>query len=442
MTILPGIELAERVPIGSIESWPGNPRTHDLERIRASLREHGQFRPVYVQRSTRRIVMGHGTVEAAAAEGWTHVAASFLDVDDDEAQRILLVDNRTQDTAGYDDDALAVMLANLQGTEFGLLGTGYDAADLVDLLGREEPEPHDYEPPDRVYRPRDDRPPLTMPGDLWEVGPHRLACGDALSDDDVARVLQGAPVALMLADPPYGVNVDHTWRDRQVATNVAAGRDAPIVGDDALQPWGDAYRLAAATVFVVWHGALFAAEAMADLQGAGYQVMQQVVWDKGDAPILARSYYHWNHEVAWFGKARSAPRVPWHVGRDQITVWRATPPNRPMTPGSTGEERTDHPSQKPVAIYERPIRNHTRPGEVVYDPFVGSGTALVAAARMGRAGRALDVEARWVDVSLRRLLAHTEEPEVRRWRPDGTAEVMVRHEVLAAASVEEEPVPA
>ena len=432
MPALPGIETAVAVPIDSIQPWPGNPRLHDTAVIQDSLRTHGQFRPVYVQLSSRRIVMGHGTVEGAQALGWTEVAVSFLDIDDDEAERILLVDNRSQDRAGYDDEALAAMVANLAGSDRGLIGTGYDAADLAALLGEQRRIP---EFPDHPYRIRDDRPPLTEVGDLWIVGPHRLACGDATDQATVERLLSGAPVALMCADPPYGVAVDHSWRDSAGINHpLSAGRPETVTGDGELRSWADAYRLAGAAVFVVWHSGLYAGAVLEDLTAAGYQMMQQIIWDKGDAPILGRSYYHWNHEPAWFGKRRNVGKVPWYVGRDQISVWRSRPPNTIF--GGSGEEKTDHPTQKPVAIYDRPVTNHTREGEVVYDPFVGSGTALVSCARLGRVGIAMDLEPRWVDVSLRRLLAHTEDPSVMRQRPDGSGELMGREEVLARVAAE------
>jgi len=445
MPTTPGADTVELVPIDSIEPWPGNPRTHDLEAIQESLRLHGQYRPVYAQRSTRRLVMGHGTWEAATAEGWTELAVTFLDVDDDEAGRILLVDNRTSDLAGYDDGALAAMLQALAGTPAGLTGTGYDDGSLAELLGTlaGESEPRSYEPPDRVYTPRDDRPPISVLGDLWLVGGHRLMCGDATVAEDMARLRELHAPVLALFDPPYGVAVDHRWRDGMLAESPAAalhapGRPGDLSGDSELRSWAEAYRLCPADVFLCWHSALYAADAMGDLQAAGYEVMQQVIWDKGDAPILGRSYYHWNHEAAWFGKRRGG-RVPWHVGRDQITVWRAAPPNRPMTPGSTGEERTDHPTQKPVAIYERPIRNHTLDGQTIIDPFAGSGTALVAAARMGRIGLGMELDPRWTDVALRRLLAHTDEPQVARIAPDGRSSVLSRDEVLATVAAETGP---
>jgi ParB-like chromosome segregation protein Spo0J len=166
--------------IEDLTPYPGNARVHDLEAIKASLDYHGQYRPIVVQESSRRILAGNGTWQAARELDWKQIRVELIDVDDDQAQRIVLVDNRANDLAGYDDELLAGLLAPLDGLD----GTGYTDEDLAQLIA----EDGDLEDPPAPEPPAK---PKTKPGDLYELGDHRLLCGDATSATDVARLLGG-----------------------------------------------------------------------------------------------------------------------------------------------------------------------------------------------------------------------------------------------------------
>lgn len=194
-----------RVPIADLIPHPENPRVGDVDRIRESLRAHGQYKPVVVQTSTGYVLAGNHTRKAAIAEGWTELDAVFRDVDDEEARRILLADNRTSDLGGYDSGALLDLLGQLPTLD----GTGYTSEELAELQRAIAPAGTaggavaltDVDAIPEIS----EGPPVTQPGDLWQLGPHRLLCGDSTRADDVQHVTAGETVALIHADPPYGM---------------------------------------------------------------------------------------------------------------------------------------------------------------------------------------------------------------------------------------------
>ena len=247
--------------------------------------------------------------------------------------------------------------------------------------------------------PRFPAEPYVQPGDLWLLGEHRLLCGDATNPDDVARLLDGAEPTLLATDPPYGVSLDPTWRDgvynelgpaEQPYMRTKGHRNTTVSGDTRVD-WSDAFALVPSlTVGYVWHAGVHAAEVAIGLQRIGFEIASQVIWDKG-LFAMGRSWFHWGHEPCWVVRKPGIPHL-FHGSRDQSTVWRAPSPK--MIMGGSDEEKQDHPAQKPVLLYETPIRNHLRPGEAVYDPFVGSGTCLVAAETLGRRCYAMEIDPR------------------------------------------------
>ncbi|RAI42919.1 hypothetical protein CH341_16935 [Rhodoplanes roseus] len=248
-------------------------------------------------------------------------------------------------------------------------------------------------------------------GDVWRLGPHRLVCGDATVATVAAAALDGAAPLLMVTDPPYGVNYDPTWRsaviDRATGTASKAGRALGLVTNDHRADWADAFRHFRGDVAYVWHGALNGTVVRAALEGVGFRPRAQIIWDKGRL-ILSRGHYHWRHEPCWYA-VRKGRTAHWVGGRKQTTVW--------LIPHRRSE--TGHSAQKPIDCMRRPIENHSAPGDAVYDPFLGSGTTLVAAEMTGRACHAVELEpayvaialARWEDMTgLKAELLHREPP--------------------------------
>jgi DNA modification methylase len=245
-------------------------------------------------------------------------------------------------------------------------------------------------------------------GDLFELGRHRLLCGDATSPADVTRLLDGRTPLLMATDPPYGVQYDPSWRHR---VNPSQRTAVGAVTNDHQADWTTALRLFPGTLAYVWHAALKAGLVADSLQAAGFTIRSQIVWVKQHF-ALSRGDYHWAHEPAWYA-VRTGRRGQWRGDRTQTTVWAVANLN-PMGGSRRGEnDVTGHSTQKPVALYDIPIRNHTIEPDAIYDPFCGSGTALIAAEKTGRTCLAIEIDPRYVQAAVSRWEAYAGKTAVR-----------------------------
>jgi DNA modification methylase len=206
--------------------------------------------------------------------------------------------------------------------------------------------------------------------------------------------MRGAEAALMATDPPYGVGVDHSRRGG-VRQPRGSARRATLLNDDRAD-WSAAYLLTNAPVAYVWHSALHAAEAFSGLVAAGFEVRQQLIWVK-QVHALSRSHYQWQHEPCWYA-VRKGTTANWQGGRKQTTVWEAASPIGAYGDKAAEDTITAHPTQKPLELFTRAILNHTEPGAIVYEPFAGSGTCLIAAAKSGRHCFAIELDPAWCDV--------------------------------------------
>jgi len=234
--------------------------------------------------------------------------------------------------------------------------------------------------------------PMSKPGDLWVLGEHRLLCGDATKAEDVARVLCGATPFLCVTDPPYGVNYDPQWRSDAAAAGhlaYAASRVGVVTNDDRAD-WSAAWALFPGDVIYSWHppGATSLVHAAA-LQASGFALRMQIIWAKSNFPI-SRGDYHVRHEPCWYAVREGKPAKRTD-DRTQTTLWEIN-----LDKNVEG----GHSTQKPVECMAWPIRNH-EPCEV-YDPFLGSGTTMIAAEQLGRRCFGIEIEPRYVDVCVRR----------------------------------------
>jgi DNA modification methylase len=335
-------------------------------------------------------VAGNHVLLAARSLDWTEIAANVVELDDAMATAFMLADNRTADLGGYNDALLAAILAE-QAAADNLAGTGYDADDVAALVaaaGLNEPRDVDACPdlpaPAEVY---------ARPGDLFELGRNRLLVGDATREEDVRRLIGGLSIDLIVTDPPYGVG--YTGKTRRALTIAnddlgAEGTRQLVAGSLRAAP------LRSGGAFYVFApgGTLHLAFLLA-LGDAGLEVHQTVVWLK-DQFVLGHADYHARHEPILYGW-RGGAAHHFVADRSQDTVWEYPRPTR----------NAEHPTMKPVALIERAIRNSSRPGETVYDPFVGSGTTLVAAEIAGRRAFAMEIDPAYAQVALERWAALT-----------------------------------
>jgi DNA modification methylase len=239
--------------------------------------------------------------------------------------------------------------------------------------------------------------PVSKLGDTWRMGPHKLACADATSAADVARLLNAVEPQLMVTDPPYGVDYQPKWR------NIAFGeanRSTGTVVNDHRADWRAAWKLFPGSVVYVWHAGTKAAIVADSLEASDFLVRAQIIWNKPHF-VISRGHYHVQHEPCWYA-VRKGAAGQWQGSRKQTTVWDIGNGLSQCGPRQPENVLTGHGTQKPVECMRRPILNHTKAGETVYDPFVGSGTTIIAAETTGRVALAIDVDPGYVDVAIRR----------------------------------------
>jgi DNA modification methylase len=385
-------KVAELVP------YARNARQHpekQVAQIAGSIRAFGFNNPVLVD-AEGGIVAGHGRVLAAERLGLDRVPTIQLDhLSENERRAFILADNRIAENGGWDQDLLSLEMADLSALGLDVSLTGFTAPEINKLLSAGiEADPREDEAPEVEDVM------VSRPGDLWLLGEHRVLCGDATGADDVARLLDGAIPNLMVTDPPYGVEYDAAWREK-VHGAAAAPRSTGTVTNDDIVDWTAALRLFPGDVAYVWHAAGKAVETAAMLDNIGFDRRSHIVWVKQHFAI-SRGHYHWQHEPCWYA-VRQGKSGSWLGDRKQSTVWEVA--NASAFGGDTEDGKTVHSTQKPVEVMRRPMLNHTRPGDAVCDPFLGSGTTVIAAENTGRRAYGLEIEPRYVDVIVRRWQA-------------------------------------
>ena len=372
---------------------PRNARTHSdaqIAEIACSIRAFGFTNPILVGENGD-VIAGHGRLAAARNLGLAKVPVILLEgLTELQRRQLVLADNRIALNAGWDLEMLGLELKDLSTLGADLSMLGFTPKELSDALT-----------PAGVggLTDEDDVPPLaeatvTRAGDIWCLGPHRLACGDCTEPDAVKALIGDLQPRLMATDPPYGVNYDPAWRHRAGVNR--SGRLGKVHNDERAD-WEAAWALFPGNIAYVWHGALHAATVAESLARQGFTIRAQIIWAK-ERLVIGRGDYHWQHEPCWYA-VRSTGH--WTGDRKQTTLW---------TIGSGGQDtETAHGTQKPVECMRRPIRNNSSPGEAVYDPFLGSGTTLIAAQTTGRICLGLEIDPAYVDVAVRRWQAFTGE---------------------------------
>lgn len=408
-------DYEKRVDLDRLATHPRNPRRGNVGRLEQLIEDNGFHGALLCQRSTGFILAGNHRMLAAKAKGLTALPVLWLDVDDDEALRILLGDNRGSDDATYDGETLAALLSELEASDRELQGTGYTPADLealLERLGAEAAPSGGTEPDDAPPLP--EGPPVSKVGDVWLLGRHRLVVGDARDPNVIERSLAGRLADMVWTDPPYGVDYEGKTEERLTITGDEQDDEAleqllrAVLGN--ARTW---CRPGAAwwTCGPAGPQSLVFGRVLTDLK----VWRQTILWVK-DNFVLGRQDYHYRHELlnvgevpddATLGAARLDPEqllAGWKPGgkhhqppdRRQDTVWEIPRP----------KASREHPTMKPVALVERAVRNHTDPGEIVLDPFAGSGSTLIACHRAGRAAALVEIDARYADVICRRWENH------------------------------------
>lgn len=379
------------VPIESVLLDPANVNTHppeQLEVIKSMLREFGQRLPLVTRASTGILEAGEGRLVAGRALGWRFIAVLPCDDDSLTATRFALGDNRSAALAVIDEDRLAEQLLTLHEQGSDLAGLGWTEEDLgayLDDTEEELPEPEPVDPPAE---------PWTRPGDVIELGPHRLVCGDSTDPAVLELLMRGEQADLVTTDPPYGIKYEGK------SAELAADRKTIANDDLGLDGTRDLIARAAKAWPLRLGGVWYVCSPSGDMEtafrfglvDAGERLRQAIAWVK-NAFVLGHLDYHYEHETILYGWRVGAGHY-WCGSRSESSVWQIPKPAK----------SADHPTMKPIALLVRAIRNSSVRGNIVFDGFGGSGSTLVAAHQLGRRARLVELSPGFCDVIVRRAL--------------------------------------
>ncbi|MCP4660999.1 MAG: site-specific DNA-methyltransferase [bacterium] len=383
--------LLERVRIDAVTPDPLNKRTHDERNVRAiaeSLTRFGQQTPIVIDEQGV-VLKGNGTLEAARSLGWTEIDAVRTSLTKREAEAYAVADNRTADLAGWQERELADFLVALHNLD-ELEGVGYTEEDIDALLakieeegqaaGNEVDDPGPSEPPAT---------PVTETGDLWLLGDHRVVCGDSTDKGAVALVMGGAQADILWTDPPYGVSyVGKTADALEIENDGLQGaelsellRGAFAAADAACRPGACWYVAAPAGPQFLEFAAVLAEMGI---------WRQTLAWVK-DVFVMGHSDFHYKHESLLYGWVEGAAHRP-PPDRTQDTVWEFDRP----------KASREHPTMKPLGLVCHSLEMSSGPGALAIDPFLGSGTTLIACEQLGRKCYGIEISPAYVDVIVRR----------------------------------------
>ena len=395
--------MIKKIALDKLEGWPRNYRRHPAEQVRRlvdSLERNGQRKAVVVQKKTNRIIAGHGVVEAARSLGWKEVRCDVWDVTDQQAEAFLVDDNELVRFAEDDEEVLAALLSDLVDSDYPALS--YDPVDIEAMLGAQS----DLEDPGAGEPPEE---PTTKLGDLWQCGEHRVLCGDCTVADDVAMVMAGQKATHVFTDPPY--------------------RFEPL-GGRFCAPHDKGGRSLRRTLDSIEEGGL------ADFDPGAFLVLLPSFFDQGTISAfvfcskdLLPDYLNWAVDngisfnvLVWW---KTGGVVPFGTGpipdleylmllRKSAKWVTGTDANRSkvLQYGREHADVGDHPTPKPLELVANQLRLTTDKGDIVADPFLGSGTTMIAAEKLGRRCYGIEIEPRYVDVSIRRWEEMTGEKAV------------------------------
>jgi len=380
----------EQISIEELLPYAKNSRTHSDEQtaqIAASIKEFGFTNPVLID-NENQIIAGHGRVLAARKLKMKEVPCIRLGyLTETQKKAYVIADNKLALNSGWDEELLALEIADLKDEDFDISLLGFSDDELADLADQIAEEVEGLTDEDAV--PETPEEPITKPGDIWVLGKHRLMCGDSTSMDHLERLCEGQAVDMWLTDPPYNVAYEGGTKEKLTIQNDSMGdeqfrqflRDAYVAADTVMKP---------GAVFYIWYADVETYNFVGAVRDAGWKMSQILVWKKSSL-ILGRKDYHFRHEPCLYGWKEGAAHL-WAADRKQTTILEFDKPSR------NGE----HPTMKPVALFEYQLLNNTKGGDIVLDSFGGSGTTMIAAEKNGRVARLMELDPKYCDVIIKR----------------------------------------
>ena len=379
--------LIEQISIETLIPYANNARTHSeaqVAQIAASIREFGFNNPVLIDEQSS-IIAGHGRVLAARKLELDSVPCIRLNhLSETQRRAYIIADNKLAMNAGWDDELLALEFEGLGEEGFDLELTGFTLDEIAELSPKITEGLTDEDAVPEVPET-----PITKLGDVWLLDKHRVMCGDSTSIDAVTKLTNGQGVDMLLTDPPYNVAYEGATKEKLTIQNDSMGddqfrqflRDAFVTADTVMKK---------GAVFYIWHSDSEGYNFRGACRDAGWQVRQCLIWKKSSL-VMGRQDYHWKHEPCLYGWKDGSGHL-WATDRKQTTILEFDKPTR------NGE----HPTMKPVSLFEYQMLNNTKGGDLVLDLFGGSGTTMLAAEKHGRHSALMELDPKYVDVIVKR----------------------------------------
>ena len=385
------------IPLGELVPYVNNARTHSPEqlmKLRSSLREFGFINPVIIDREFN-VIAGHGRIAAAKEEGIEEVPCVFVDyLTEAQKKAYILADNRMALDAGWDEELLRIEIESLQGADFDVSLTGFGEDEIADLFagdGKKDVKDDGFDLSAALEKAA-----FVERGDIWTVGRHRLMCGDATSAEDVAALMDGKKVNLIVTDPPYNVAFKSGSGLSIQNDSMENGEFYTFLYNSFQNMAGHLEKGGAAYVFHADTEGLNFRKAFVD---AGFHLAGVCIWVKNSL-VLGRSDYQWQHEPVLYGFLKNG-KHPWYSDRKQTTIWNYDKPKR----------NKNHPTSKPLDLLGYPICNSSQENAIVLDTFGGSGSTMMACEQTNRICHMMELDEKYASVILRRYVEDTGDSE-------------------------------
>ena len=372
----------------ALTPYEKNTKKHDktqIENVAESIRQYGFVQPIVVDKNNV-IVIGHCRYEAAKKLKLETVPCVCVDeLTDEQVKALRIVDNKSNESP-WDMDFLTDELAEVDLSMFDF-DFGIEDEENSEIVEDEAPEVDE------------DAEPITKLGDIWQLGRHRLMCGDSTSIEDVEKLMGGQLADMLLTDPPYNVAYEGKTKDRLTIQNDSMDNDSfrqflrdAFSSADAVMKQG--------AVFYIWHADSEGYNFRGACFDIGWKVRQCLIWNK-NSMVMGRQDYQWKHEPCLYGWKEGASHL-WASDRKQTTVIDYQRPTKAEI----------HPTMKPVGLFDYQIKNNTKGGDIVLDLFNGRGTTIMACEQNGRVARCMELDPRYVDACVKRWENFTGEKAV------------------------------
>mgnify|MGYP000937840291 CR=1 FL=1 len=360
------------------------PGDAEYEKLKRSIQEFGYVEPIIWNKSTSHVIGGHQRLKILMDLGYTEVECVVVDMSEEKEKALNIALNKI--SGAWDQEKLALLITDLQGTDFDVSLTGFDLAELDDLFKdslKDGIKDDDFDVDSELKKPA-----ITKLGDTWRLGPHRLVCGDSTKQETFTQLMDGKQANLVVTDPPYNVNYEGT-----------AGKiKNDNMGNEAFYQFllesfqnMEAVMTKDASIYV-FHSDTEGLNFRKAFSDAGFYLSGTCIWKK-QSLVLGRSPYQWQHEPVLFGWKKSG-KHNWYADRKQTTIWEFEKPKK----------NADHPTMKPVALIAHPILNSSLSNCIVLDPFGGSGSTLIACEQTGRICYTIELDEKYCDVIVKRYI--------------------------------------